>query len=534
MAKKIGVCPNCKEVIIVNADKKLNICSLCKEPYMTSEAINGDIPSNKKLGVCPNCNKEIIVSTNKKLGICPLCNEPYMTSEAIIEEPVVNESVNSDDDLAFIAKGLNFQIEENEKQEKEYQRKLDRARSFAIRERYSDALKIYEALIDEDPSDMNGYMGIIRVTSKNYTEFEGEAIDDAINVAKQISRTDDIEIYDPDYEQYVDARSNYIFEKNLKIKRQKEEEERKRKEEERRRQDELARKKAEEERIKREKEEALRLKAIEDKKRQEAQELKEGIEYYIVLIENHIKELRIKYGVNFKKELYSAKSLIEVKDIYFTHIGAIDRKKKLEDEEEERKRQEAVRLERERQERIRKEEEERKRKEELARQKALEEERKRKEELARQKALEEERKRKEELARQKALEEERKRQAEIARQKAIEEEKRRLEEIARKKAEEEKRRKEKEELDRRIDAYYAKALQGDAYAQYCIGWYYFTGVGVTKSYEEAFSWFEKSAKGGCAEGMEKLGDCYYEGKGVSRNFSLANKWYTKAAKLQSK
>ena len=534
MAKKIGVCPNCKEVIIVNADKKLDICSLCKEPYITNEAINGDVPSNKKLGVCPSCNKEIIVNTNKKLGICSLCKEPYITSEAYQEEPIVDDGINENDDLSFIAKGLNLQIEESEKKEKDYQRKLDRARSFAIRERFSDALKIYEALIDEDPSDMNGYMGIIRVTSKNYTEFEGEAIDDAINVAKQISRNDDIEIYDPDYEQYVNARSNYIFEKNLKIKRQKEEEERRRKEEERKRQAEIERQKAEEERIKREKEEAARLKAIEDKKRQEAQELKEGIEYYIALIENHIKELSIKYGVNFKKELYAAKNLIQVKDIYFTHIDAIDHKKKLEDEEKERIRKEEERRKKEEEARQKALEEERRRQEELARQKALEEERKRKEELARKKAIEEEKKRQAEIARQKALEEERKRQAEIARQKAIEEEKKRQEELARRRAEEEKRRKEKEELDRQIDSHYAKALQGDAYSQYCIGWYYFTGVGVTKSYEEAFSWFEKSAKGGCAEGMEKLGDCYYEGKGVSRNFSLANKWYTKAAKLQNK
>ena len=499
MANKLGVCPNCKKEIIVNDSKKAGVCPSCNEAYVKDDALSMDVPKNKKLGVCPNCKKEIIVNVDKKAGVCPSCNEPYVVSDAI---PIEKEESVEMDDLSFIAKGLNFQIEESEKKEKDYQRKLDRARSFAIRERFSDALKIYEALIDEDPGDMNGYMGIIRVVSKNYTEFEGESIDDAINVAKKISRTDDIELFDPDYEQYVNARSNYIFEKNLKIKRQKEEEERRRKEEERKGQEELARKKAEEERIKREKEEALRLKAIEDKKRQEAQELKEGIEYYIALIENHIKELSIQYGVNFKKELYAAKNLIQVKDIYFTHIDAIDHKKKLEDEEKER---------------IRKEEERRK-----------------KEELARKKAIEEEKKRQAEIARQKALEEERKRQAEIARQKAIEEEKKRQEELARRRAEEEKRRKEKEELDRQIDSHYAKALQGDAYSQYCIGWYYFNGVGVTKSYEEAFSWFEKSAKGGCAEGMEKLGDCYYEGKGVSRNFSLANKWYTKAAKLQNK
>ena len=214
MAKKLGVCPNCKKEIIVNDSKKAGVCPSCNEAYVKDDALSMDVPKNKKLGVCPNCKKEIIVNVDKKAGVCPSCNEPYVVSDAI---PIEKEESVEMDDLSFIAKGLNLQIEESEKKEKDYQRKLDRARSFAIRERFSDALKIYEALIDEDPSDMNGYMGIIRVTSKNYTEFEGEAIDDAINVAKQISRNDDIEIYDPDYEQYVNARSNYIFEKNIKF-----------------------------------------------------------------------------------------------------------------------------------------------------------------------------------------------------------------------------------------------------------------------------------------------------------------------------
>ena len=374
MAKKIGVCPNCKEVIIVNADKKLNICSLCEEPYMTSEAINGDIPSNKKLGVCPSCNKEIIVSTNKKLGICPLCKEPYMTSETYQEEePAINNISSLDDELSSIAMGLDALNAKEEETQKNYERKINKARSLAIRERFDEALKIYEELIDNDPSDMNGYMGIIRVASLNYTAYEGEEIEDAINVAKQISRNDDIEMYDPDYEQYKEDRENYFFKKNEKIKAEKE-----------------------------------RQRLLEEK----------------------------------------------------------------------RKKEEAERLEKERLEKIRQEE------------------------IARQKAIEEQRKKDE------ALRLERERQERI--------------------------RKEKEALDREINAYYANAINGDAYSQYRVGEYYYTGRGVTKSYEEAFSWFEKSAKNGSPAGMERLGDCYYNGHGVSRNFSLANKWYTKAAKLQNK
>ena len=85
MAKKIGVCPNCKEVIIVNADKKLDICSLCKEPYITNEAINGDVPSNKKLGVCPSCNKEIIVKKPDRMYSVPFKTEINLIGQTVDE-----------------------------------------------------------------------------------------------------------------------------------------------------------------------------------------------------------------------------------------------------------------------------------------------------------------------------------------------------------------------------------------------------------------------------------------------------------------
>ena len=494
MAKKLGLCPNCNKEIIVNDEKKADLCPNCKEAYVVSEAITSNVSSNKKLGLCPNCNKEIIVNVEKKADLCPNCKEAYVVSEAVtIEEPSVNKGLNMEDDFSFIAKGLNLQIEENEQKEKEYQRKLDRARSFAIRERYNDALKIYEDLIDEDPGDMNGYMGIIRVVSKNYTVYEGEAIDDAINVAKKISRTDEIDVYDPDYEDYSVSRMMYLLEKENKIRRQKEEEEKRRQEEIRKKkeQEEHARRKALEEQKK--KEEEARLKALEEKNKKEAQELKEGIEYYISLIDNHIKDLKIKYTPNFKKDLYAAKSLVQVKDLYYRHIDSIDEQKKIEDLEKERIRLEEEKRRKAEEEARRKAEIERKRKEEEARLKALEEERKRQEELARLKAIEDEKKRKaEEEARRKA-EIERKRKEEEARLKALEEEKRRQEAYRLEQERKEKLRKEKEELDRQINADYAKALQGDVYAQYKIGWYYYHGKGVTKSYEEAFSWLEKSA-----------------------------------------
>ncbi len=54
---------------------------------------------------------------------------------------------------------------------KEYQSKLDKARAFVITEKYQQAMEIYTKMIDDDPTDINGYIGCVRVSSKNYTDF---------------------------------------------------------------------------------------------------------------------------------------------------------------------------------------------------------------------------------------------------------------------------------------------------------------------------------------------------------------------------
>lgn len=85
-------------------------------------------------------------------------------------------------------------------------------------------------------------------------------------------------------------------------------------------------------------------------------------------------------------------------------------------------------------------------------------------------------------------------------------------------------------LDNDIDAAYARAKKGDADAMFRIAECYYTGDGVTRSYKEAFGWYEKAAKKGHTGAMEKLGDCYYYGYGVGKNFAAAEKWYKKASK----
>ena len=62
------------------------------------------------------------------------------------------------------------------------------------------------------------------------------------------------------------------------------------------------------------------------------------------------------------------------------------------------------------------------------------------------------------------------------------------------------------------------AEQGNAEAQYVLGFHYVCGIGgVEKDYKEAIKWFAKSAEQGNAMGQYWLGLSYYHGYGVPKD-----------------
>ena len=73
----------------------------------------------------------------------------------------------------------------------------------------------------------------------------------------------------------------------------------------------------------------------------------------------------------------------------------------------------------------------------------------------------------------------------------------------------------------RFKATKIKAEQGDAEAQYFLGWMYYKGQGVPQNYEEAAKWTRKAAEQGRAWAQYNLG--------VPQDYVEAAKWYRKAA-----
>ena len=74
-----------------------------------------------------------------------------------------------------------------------------------------------------------------------------------------------------------------------------------------------------------------------------------------------------------------------------------------------------------------------------------------------------------------------------------------------------------------------KVEQGDAEAQFALGYTYYHGEGVDKDYEKAFEWIMKAAKQWNAIAQRRVGLSYQAGAGVDKNLKEAMKWFKFAA-----
>jgi TPR repeat protein len=80
-----------------------------------------------------------------------------------------------------------------------------------------------------------------------------------------------------------------------------------------------------------------------------------------------------------------------------------------------------------------------------------------------------------------------------------------------------------------IEALRKKAEQGDADAQFNLGWMYADGKGVPEDYAKAVKWYRKGAEQGDARAQYNLGLIYNSGEGVPQDYAEAAKWFRKAA-----
>ena len=108
------------------------------------------------------------------------------------------------EDLSAINAGFDRQIDALGATDRE----LAKARVYCIRGKFADALKIYESVVDEEVENVGGYIGIVRVHSKNFTVFDGAEIEKDIDIVRQIARGQNVK--DEEYAEYLDARKKHF------------------------------------------------------------------------------------------------------------------------------------------------------------------------------------------------------------------------------------------------------------------------------------------------------------------------------------
>jgi uncharacterized protein len=77
------------------------------------------------------------------------------------------------------------------------------------------------------------------------------------------------------------------------------------------------------------------------------------------------------------------------------------------------------------------------------------------------------------------------------------------------------------------------AEQGNAKAQYFLGFMYLNGQGVKLDYSEAAKWYWNAAEQGNADSQFILGLIYLNGLGVAKDYLQAHKWFNLAAARSS-
>ena len=75
-----------------------------------------------------------------------------------------------------------------------------------------------------------------------------------------------------------------------------------------------------------------------------------------------------------------------------------------------------------------------------------------------------------------------------------------------------------------------KAEEGNANAQFTLGYMYYHGKEVAQDYAAAAKWYRQAAMQSNVYAQLELGTMYYVGQGVAQNYAEAAKWFHQAAK----
>lgn len=133
-----------------------------------------------KFKFCPECGYKF----EKECKFCPECGYKLTDNSSDVVKKEENDVFGGD--FSQMDSLFDEQLKKKDAHDKIYLNKLKKAKVLALEEKYDEAEKIYNAILDEEPLDINAYAGLLRVYSKNYTEFYNERIEENVGIVSDL------------------------------------------------------------------------------------------------------------------------------------------------------------------------------------------------------------------------------------------------------------------------------------------------------------------------------------------------------------
>lgn len=155
------------------------------------------------------------------LNFCPVCGSKLHGDKfcANCGADLIKYGGTSDSSISFASdnsldSALDSALENLFSLANEQQAEADKLRVFIIRGMYDEATRFCNQMIERNPMNKAGYIGLIRIVSNNYKILEGAEIDEQIRIAEEIFTNNLLD--DAEYAAYIYARNELFAERERK------------------------------------------------------------------------------------------------------------------------------------------------------------------------------------------------------------------------------------------------------------------------------------------------------------------------------
>ena len=167
---------------------------------------------------CPECGYKLLATstpTAENVSAIKVEKQSAIHVEKVsaARKSRLSDGVVGGVDFSQLEKAFDKQVKEKESAEKNYQTTLTRAKMLSAQEKFTEARKLYESILEQDPEDINARIGEFRVISFNYERDYETIVDKDVKFLTTLFTDEQIKAADKDCYNYIVGYRKYLVKK---------------------------------------------------------------------------------------------------------------------------------------------------------------------------------------------------------------------------------------------------------------------------------------------------------------------------------